>query len=437
VIYPTRRAVVLLVAGVPVALLLALVAPSLWVAGPAWILAVAALLGVDSLLAAPRASAQISVQAPEELAAPDGEGEATVGVVFGRRAPAAVETALEVNPKLRLTAARVAAEVGAEGARAVFVLKPVRRGEGRLLRAWARWTGPLGLLHIQADARLNQVVRVTPDLQGVREEAMRLFARNALAGVKSRPNAGDGFELEALREYQPGMDLRSIDWKQSARHGLMLSKEFRVERNHPIMLALDSGRLMGEPVAGAPKLDRALNAALLIGFVALAIGDRVGLAAFDSRPRLTAKPIAGRSAFSALRRMAAQIDYGAEETNFTLGLSAVAGALDQRALLVVFTDFADPTSAQLMLESAGRLARRHLLLFVLFEDAELEAARAQALHDPADISRAVVADALLRERAVVVAHLRRLGAEVIEAPAATVGSRLLDHYLSLKRYDRL
>ena len=135
--------------------------------------------------------------------------------------------------------------------------------------------------------------------------------------------------------------------------------------------------------------------------------------------------------------MAASVDYSAQETNFVLGLSAVGAVLDRRALVVVFTDVADPTSAQLMLESADRLSGRHLLLFVLFEDTELEAVRRAAPDTPADVSRAVTADALLREREVVVARLRRLGAEVIEASASRLGAALIDRYLTLKRLDRL
>ena len=90
-----------------------------------------------------------------------------------------------------------------------------------------------------------------------------------------------------------------------------------------------------------------------------------------------------------------------------------------------------------MLESAGRLSARHLLLFVLFEDAELEAVRRATPDTPADVSRAVTADALLRERDLVVARLRRLGAEVIEASAPRIGAALIDRYLALKRLDRL
>jgi uncharacterized protein (DUF58 family) len=131
------------------------------------------------------------------------------------------------------------------------------------------------------------------------------------------------------------------------------------------------------------------------------------------------------------------VDYAAEETNFTLGLSAVSAVLDRRALVVVFTDFADMTSAQLMLEATGRLTKRHLVLFVLPEDEPLEQLVVAEPVEPADVSRAVVAAALLRERELVVARLRRMGAEVVEAPVGRIGPALLDRYLSLKRQDRL
>jgi uncharacterized protein (DUF58 family) len=437
-ISPSRRAVLLVLAGAPVALVFALVAPRFWVAGPLWALAVAALLGVDGWLAPRRGEVSFRLDAPADLAAVGAPGGAVLFTAFAGKRPRRMEAALEVNAKLALSPARVRLDLaGPEPAAAAFALAPVRRGEGRVERAWARWTGPLGLLQVQASAALDTVVRVTPNLAAVRQEAMRLFSRHAVLGQKVRPDAGDGFEFHSLRDFETGMDVRAIDWKQSARHARLLAKQVHTEKNHPIMLALDAGRLMGDPVDGSPRLDRAINAALLIAYVALAMGDRVGLSAFDSRPRAVGRPVSGRGAFATLRHLAARVDYSAEETNFTLGLGAVGGALDRRALVVVFTEVADTTASELMIEAAGRLAHRHLLLFVLFEDAELEGYRARAPQQAPDVSRAVVADALLRERAVVIARLRRLGAEVVEAPAGGVGAALIDRYLHLKRMDRL
>ena len=110
-----------------------------------------------------------------------------------------------------------------------------------------------------------------------------LYFRDALLGTKSQRDAGEGAEFESLREYAPGLDTRFIDWKHSARHRRMLVREFRTERNHPIVLAFDTGHLMREPVDGMPRLDHSINAGLLLARVALAASDLVGAYSFDSR----------------------------------------------------------------------------------------------------------------------------------------------------------
>jgi uncharacterized protein (DUF58 family) len=437
VIYPTRRAVLLMAAGAPLALALALAAPGMWSAALAWIAVVVLLAAADAWLAAPIGSVGFSLEAPTSLSAVGAAQPAVLGLAFAGRAPPKVEGAIEVNGKLTASPARAAGPVEGRRARLAFELRPVRRGEGRIERAWARWSGPLGLMHVQAREVLDRPAPVIPNIQQVHEEAVRLFARDAEFGQKRQRDLGDGTEFNALREHQVGMDLRNVDWKQSARHGVLLSKEFNTDRNHPIMLAIDSGRLMGEPVGGAPKLDRAINAALLLGYVSLRMGDRVGLSAFDSHPRVIGRTAAGARAFPTIQRLAAQVDYSEHETNFVLGLSAVTAALDRRALVVVFTDFADTISAQLLLETAGRIAKRHLVLFALFTDEELETIARQEPAAPADVSRAVVADALLRERELTIAKLRRMGAEVVEAPPERFGPAIVDRYLALKRKDRL
>ncbi len=246
-----------------------------------------------------------------------------------------------------------------------------------------------------------------------------------------------GAEFHALRTFLPGMDRRAIDWKQSARHSTLLAKEFRAERNHHVILAVDSGRLMCEPVAGAPRVDHALNAALLLAFVSLKGGDRVGLFGFDARPNVTSGALAGASAFAHIQHLAASIDYSDAETNYTLGLTALAARLKRRSLVVVFTDFADSTSAELMLENVGRLLTQHLVLFIVLRDDELESLTRRRPEAPEDVSRAAVAAALLRERDLVSEKLRRLGVQIIEARADRIGPALLARYFELKRRDVL
>ena len=436
-IYPTRRAIFLAAAGAPVALAVGVAAPGLWTVGIAWIGLVLALSLADAALAAPRRSASVHVRAPTDLGVGGEPEPLQVAVAFTGRAPGSLEVAPEVNDRLKLSPERVRTAMHKGEASAGFSLIPIRRGEGRLERLWVRWRGPLGLVFKQKAEPLDTVVPVTPDIRGIQQTAMRLFARDALFGAKTQIEIGEGAEYNALKEYMPGMDLRTVDWKQSARHGTLLVKEFRTERNHPVVLALDTGRLMCEPLAGAPKIDWALNAALLLAYVSLKIGDRVGLFAFDARPRLSSGAVTGARAFPMLQRLSARIDYSIEETNFTLGLTTLQTELERRSLIVVFTDVADPTSAELMLENVGRLLQRHFVLFLIFQDEELEALARAEPKAAEDVSRAVVAGSFLREREVVIGRLRRMGADIVEAPAERAGPALLDRYLELKRGGRL
>ena len=420
--------------GAPLALALGLVQPNYWVAGAAWAVLVGALCLADAVLAAPRDHTSLALEAPGVLPT-GGVAPLTLKIVFERRAPAHAEAAAQVNERLTLSADRMRVPVRRGEADAAFELSPVRRGQGEIERIWARWRGPFGLVWKQLSQTPKKLIAITPNVSAVKEEAIRLFARDAMFGLKAQLETGEGSEFHALRELTPGMDRRAIDWKQSARHGKLLAKEYRTERNHPVIFAIDTGRLMCEPLLGMPRIDRAINAALLMAFVSLKLGDRVGFFGFDVKPRLFSGAASGAHAFPFLQRVAAQLDYSSEETNYTLALTQLGGALERRSLIVVFTDFADTTSAELMLENVGRLLKRHLVLFVIFRDEELEAIARREPVDPEAVSRAVTAEVLLLQRDVVIAKLVRMGAHIVDAPAAAVGPALLSAYIDLKRRD--
>jgi uncharacterized protein (DUF58 family) len=299
-----------------------------------------------------------------------------------------------------------------------------------------RWPGPLGLVWKQRRLPLGQIVMVTPDIRPVRE-GVQMLNRDALHGLTAQLQVGEGAELESLADYRPGMDRRAIDWKQSARHTKLIAKEYRTERNNHIVMAVDCGRAMCEPINGIPRVDRCVSAALLTAFVALKEGDRVGMFAFDSKPRARSQPIAGQRAFGMLQRIAADIEYSDNETNYTLAMATLSGDLARRSLIIVFTEFADPTGAELMLGSLGPLLQRHLVLFVVLRDQELEQFTEAEPVKPEDVSRAVTAASLLQERRLVLTRLRHLGVQVIEAAANQAGPALLNAYLDLKRRGTL
>ena len=436
-IYPTRRAVFLVALGIPAALLLGILAPRLWFAGVAWAVFVTGTMLLDISVAGRRASLRVVSTLPNGIAIGQTPHASFALSFAGNSAPREAEVTLDVGARLKTSPLRQFVGIADRAGMAKFALTPLRRGEGRFERLWVRWQGPLGLAWLQKTEELGNAVPIVPNVQAIKEEATRLFRRDAPLGAHLQLNTAEGAEFHALRDFQSGLDRRMIDWKQSAKHALLLAKEFQAEQNQHIVMALDTGRLMSEPVAGQPRLDRALHAILLLSYVGLKIGDRVGLFAFDERPRLRSGTVTGAAAFPLLQRLASQLDYSTAETNFTLGLTQLAADLEHRSIVVIFTDFVDTTSAELMLENIGRLLQRHLVLFVLFRDVELEEMALAKPLTPEDVSRSVIADTLLRERYIVIERLRRLGVEIVDAPLERIGMGLLESYLAMKRLDRV
>ena len=435
-IYPTARAVILAALGAPAALLVALVAPDGWALAGAWLALLLVMILIDALVGPGRAAARLSLETPGTT------GMATLGrmavrVGFDGAAPRAAELAVEPDARLIARPDRLWMSVVGGRADAEVALVPLRRGEGEIVGLWLRWRGTFGLVWKQVRETPARRVAITPDIHGVKTQAIRLFARDAAFGLKTQLETGDGAEFHALREVAGAVDPRAIDWKQSARHGALLAKEFRVERNHPVVFAIDTGRAMSEPLAGAPRLDRAINAALLLAYVCLKTGDLAAAYGFADRPGGFSGLMAGVASFPRLQRHLARFDYGDGETNYTLGLTGLGAVLKRRSLVVIFTDFADATSAELMVENLTRLLRRHVVLFVVLRDEAMEATAAAPPDDAQAVARAVTAHALLRSREAVIVRLARLGVRIVDVPAARIGPALISAWLDLKRSDRL
>ncbi|MEL6474949.1 MAG: DUF58 domain-containing protein [Pseudomonadota bacterium] len=436
-IIPTPLAVALMAIGAPVLLAIAVAAPTLWPAGVVWILGVLAAMAVDTATSARLGAFLARAESPPLLYI-DGEDEITAHIRYeSGPLPSRVEVALETGERIR-----PAESVGLRGFENrershAFPLIPARRGQAKLIALWARWRGNLGLVEKRARVPLDQTINIAPNTRWVKEEAVRLYARDAVFGLKAQIDKGEGSEFDALREFTTGMDRRAIDWKHSARHRTLLAKEFRTERNHNIVFAFDTGRLMSEPIGGVPKIDRAINAALLLAYVSLRSGDRTMLFGFDAKPSVSSGLLQGSRAFPKMQDLASRLDYSTEEANYTLALSDLASRLERRSLIILFTDFVDTISAELMLENIKRLTDRHLVIFAAFEDDALNTMVDTPPNDPQAIGRAVVADTLLQERELVLLKLQRLGAQVIETRPEAFGSALVSQYLAVKRRDML
>lgn len=433
---PTGRALLLFGVGLPIAALPSVLGlPSWTLAWLSFVVGVVLALAAEMVLLPRRRSVRVDVAAPDVV--PLGrDGELTV-VVAGERRLHGVLLLELTGPAPQLPSATFAADP-ANAATISHRLRPERRGRVVLVAVHVRWTGPLGLLWAETVVPLQREIAVTTDVRAVRDAVARMVSnRDFLGGLKVERFVGDGSEFETLREFVVGMDRRSIDWKTSARHRQLLARQFRAERDHPVMLCIDTGRLMGEPLRGMPRLDHAIAAALQLALVGLRTGDRVGMYAFADRPQLTLPPQASVHAMAAIQQQLTHLDYGAAETNFTLSTTSLLQGLRRRTLVVMFTDFVDSVTAELMLRNVRWLAQRHVLLFVAMRDPLLDELADAPVTSDTRLQRAVVAEEMRQERALVLERLRAAGAQVLDADVGELGRGLVQRYLQIKRRELL
>ena len=436
-IVPTQRAAWLIAGFAPIAVVIAAMQPGLWIAAPVAAAALIALVLFDALLAGKCADWRVFIPADTEVGQPT---ELSMQAELGVGSVSKAEGALEFDPRLGDKGmARFTLEQGRfdKVQRGEHIAHPERRGTADVTRAWLRWTGPLGLGSRQVAGALDDQVRIWPDLSPVRSKELQTFLRDAQTGLIARRIRGQGTQFAALSEYEAGMDRRRIDWKASARHIHLYARENESERNNQIVFAFDCGQAMCEPVDGMPRIDRAVSSALTCAYVALKGGDKVSLFGFSQRPQVMTPFIHDARAFHRLQSAAAGLDYTSAEPNFTLALATLTAKLKRRALIVLFSDFTDPTQAELMVESIGRLVDKHLVLFVTISDSELETFIDEEPSDIATLARSVTADTLAHQRSIVLQRLRRMGVDVIEAPWEKIGYQLIDRYLVIKNSEAI
>lgn len=309
-----------------------------------------------------------------------------------------------------------------------------RRGRGALSALWLRLEGTLGLV-----ARITRIedgagaIAVVPDVARVDREAIEVLGSEAmLSGMKRERWAGDGGEFESLSSYSLGMDTRAVDWKASARHMSIRVRRYRLERRQRIVLCLDLGREMRDPIDGLERLDHAVHTALVLAKTALGAGDLVGLHGYGAEPQSWVPPRGGPAQFSRLRSACAQLTTEPEETNHVLGLHDLLRRNTRRSMIVVFTEFTDATTAELMLDTIGQLARRHVIVFVALDDPALEEPLLVAPDSGRALAAAVVASSLANRRHVVLARLSRMGVHVVHSRPGAVAGALVERYVRIK-----
>ncbi|MFI6205394.1 DUF58 domain-containing protein [Streptomyces sp. NPDC051041] len=315
-------------------------------------------------------------------------------------------------------------------------LRPTRRGDRQADRVTIRSYGPLGLSARQGTHRVPWTVRVLPPFTSRKHLPAKLARLRELDGRTSVLTRGEGTEFDSLREYVPGDDTRSIDWRATARQSAVAVRTWRPERDRHILLVLDTGRTSAGRVGDVPRLDAAMDAALLLAALASRAGDRVDLLAYDRRVRALVQGRTAGDVLSSLVGAMATLEPELVETD-ARGLTAAAlRTAPRRSLIVLLTTLDAAPVEEGLLPVLPQLTKRHTVLLASVADPHI-AQMAKARGSTEAVYEAAAAAQAQAERHRTAEQLRRHGVTVVDAVPDEIAPALSDAYLALKAAGRL
>ncbi|MDN3355542.1 DUF58 domain-containing protein [Actinomadura sp. DC4] len=315
-------------------------------------------------------------------------------------------------------------------------LAPTRRGDRRAVSVTIRSYGPLRLAARQLSRKAPWTVRVLPAFPSRRHLPAKLARLRELTGQHVALIRGQGTEFDSLREYVDGDDVRSIDWRATARRSDVVVRTWRPERDRRIYLVLDTGRTAAGRVGDIPRLDCSMDAALLLGALASRAGDRVDLLAYDRQVRARVEGSTRTSLLTAMVRAMAPLEPELVEADAAGMVSTLLARVRQRCLVVLLTDLNATAMEEGLLPLLPQLTAKHLVMIAAVSDPRVSE-MATARGDAAAVYDAAAAERAHADRRRVTAELRKYGVEVVDAPPEEIAPALADAYLSLKAAGRL
>lgn len=310
---------------------------------------------------------------------------------------------------------------------------PPRRGDYHFGDIHLRWQTRLGLWRRQVTLATTDPVKVYPNLIDVRKYDL-LLRKNRLweLGLRNTRLRGAGTEFERLRDYLPDDEYRRINWKATARRGKPISIEYETERSQQITVLLDVGRMMRSPIGDIAKLDYAINAILLLAYVASQKGDKIGLLAFADEVQCWVGPQGGKGQFHRLLEQLYAMESVAVEPDYHRAFSYFASKQNKRSLVLVFTDLTGSIGGDALLTQLIRLRQRHLPLLVTMRDPTVQKMAHTSVTEPATLYQRTVAEQLLEERQLALDKLTHRGVLTLDSPSDTLSLSVINRYLQLK-----
>ncbi|MGC9260731.1 MAG: DUF58 domain-containing protein [Phycisphaerae bacterium] len=330
-------------------------------------------------------------------------------------------------PKINLTVH------GRESVLVAFEITPIARGPLELAPVIVSLRFALPWALRRTVGPVPPPIRIYPDLRGIRRfEILRQHHTLGMMGLHRRRMLGSGREFEQLRDYLPDDDFRDINWKSSAHHQRLITTVFQVERRQDVLLCLDAGRMMANPMGTRTMLDCAIDAAIMLGHVVIRQNDHIGAVVFRDTVSAFIKPSGSTSAMRHVIDALTDCKPEPVYPSYAALASAIRVRQNKRCMIFLFTDLNDPQLAENLWEAAVLLRHRHLLTVVSLRDPLLDRIAAGPTATQDRLFQSLAARKLATERDSRKRKLAMAGANLIESDADTLSLRTINTYLAIK-----
>jgi uncharacterized protein (DUF58 family) len=341
----------------------------------------------------------------------------------------------EYPPEMRLAGQREAEfllepQTGAEHS---YELTPPRRGNYRFGTTAVRFLSRFGLVWCQTDAGGEQSVKVYPNMRRAREiELKALGARSFLAIQRRAVRRGEGREFESMRDYVRGDELRHISWTATARRSRLTTRQYQIERDQTVIVAIDGGRLMTGRIGDETKFDTAVHASLALMSACARAGDNCGLLVFGRRVKKYLAPARGVEHIDAVLEALHDLEPELIEPSYARAFQFIASSSKKRAFVVVLTDLVDKESSKELITSLKLMRPRHLPLVVTIGDRDLNAAVSTPPENIGDVFTQSAAEEIIYQRESALRIVESMGGLALDVTTQTLGHKLLETYLRVK-----
>jgi uncharacterized protein (DUF58 family) len=364
-------------------------------------------------------------------------GQTEVRIEVQNRTPRLFSFAVkdEYPPQMKLSGLREA-RMNVEGqssAALAYDLTPPKRGRFEFGQIVVRFLSQLGLVWRETRVGEAHFVKVYPNMRRAREVELRaLGARSLVASHRKSSWRGEGREFESLRDYVRGDEMRHISWTATARRGRITTRQYQIERDQNVLIALDAGRLMTARIETETKLDSAVHAALALMSAAARAGDNFGLVIFGRRIKAYLPPNRGREQMDAALEALYPIEPEMIEPSYARAFEFIAVNTKRRSLVVLLTDLVDEEGSRELLTSLRLLRPRHLPLVVTIADRDLKAVVRDAPATVRDLFTQSVAEEIIHQREAALRLVESQGGLALDVTAAALAPALLEKYLQVK-----